>query len=93
MSERAGGPEQGPLGLLWGRTLGPEAETGKNKAKATIPEEQTRVQAQWQSGLPLIGTGDNSPSAFWLQKRNRVHIARYMVPDSLCCPPGTKNGP
>lgn len=90
--EQAGGTEQGPLGLSWGGTLGHERETGKNKATAPGLELTDKGSGAAAKQIPLIKTGANSPSAFCLH-RTRIQIAKYRVPDSLYCPPGTKNGP
>lgn len=84
-SEQARGTEQGPPGLFGRRTVGPETETGKNKATATGLEVTDKGSGTVTEQNSTYQDWENSPSAFQLQ-RSRIHSARYMVPDSVSSP-------
>lgn len=63
-SEQARGTEQSPLGLFWGGTLGPETETGKNKAIVTCLEVTDKGSGTVIKQIPFIRTEGNPLSAF-----------------------------
>lgn len=85
-SDQAGGTEQGPLSFFHGGTLGPERETGKNKATATGLGLIDKGSGTAAKQIPLIRTSCKEGAEFILLYRGSLILCtipqeQRMVPE------------